>query len=190
MEQQTVTNNNQKSRKEVLEWLETIVLCITAVVLVLTFCFRMVGIDGSSMENTLLDEQRVIISGAFYQPSQGDIVVISRDYMNEGQEPIIKRIIATEGQEVYLDCENDVVYVDGVALDEPYVFSERDPLVAERLAIENPHRVKEGHVFVLGDHRDVSKDSRAVGDIDARYILGRAVLRVYPFNQIKVLTNE
>jgi signal peptidase I len=187
-----IMENENKLRKELLEWLETIVISVVCVVLVITFLFRMVGISGASMEETLHGSDRVIISGAFYTPKQGDIVVVSRDYMVEEDgttpEPIIKRIIATEGQEVYLDFDNNTVYVDGQALDEPYV---KGIMGEGQIPIPNPHVVKEGCVFVLGDHRTVSKDSRTadVGDIDCRYILGKAIVRVYPFDQIKVLAN-
>lgn len=192
METQTTEKLN-KSRKETVEWLSTLVVSILVVVLLFTFCFRMVGISGSSMENTLQSQDRVIIRSAFYTPEAGDIVVLSRDYITEedgtSPEPIIKRIIATEGQEVYLDFENNKVFVDGVALEEPYV---KGVLTEGRLPIQNPHVVKEGCVFVLGDHRTVSKDSRTaeVGDVDSRYILGKAMVRIFPFTDMKGLWNE
>lgn len=175
-----------------MEWLDTLVSAIIIVVLLFTFFFRMVGISGSSMEDTLQDGDRVIISTAFYTPRQGDVIVVSRDYIKdengESPEPIIKRIIATEGQEVFLDYENNCVYVDGELLDEPYV---KGFLSKSSNPIQNPHVVEEGHVFVLGDHRTVSHDSRAaeVGDIDCHYILGKAVLRIYPFSDFKVITH-
>ncbi len=192
METQTTEQIN-KSRKETVEWLSTLVVSILVVVLLFTFCFRMVGISGSSMEDTLQSQDRVIIRSAFYTPQVGDIVVLSRDYITEedgtSPEPIIKRIIATEGQEVYLDFENNKVFVDGVALEEPYV---KGVLNEGRVPIQNPHMVKEGCVFVLGDHRTVSKDSRTaeVGDVDSRYILGKAMVRIFPFTDMKGLWNE
>lgn len=201
MENQTAplpVNTEEKKRSELLDWLDTIVVSVVVVVLIFTFIFRMVGISGASMQDTLQSNDRVILYSAFYQPKVGDIVVVSRDYLtNEdgtSPEPIIKRIIATEGQEVYLDYDNNQVYVDGVALEEPYLSEDsmKTILTPGRIPIENPHTVADGCVFVLGDHRTVSKDSRTaeVGDIDKRYILGRAVLRVFPFDEIKVLTHE
>ncbi len=181
------------SKKETVEWLSTLVTSILVVVLLFTFFFRMVGISGSSMENTLQNNDRIIIRSAFYEPEAGDIVVLSRDYIKEDDgtspEPIIKRIIATEGQEVFLDFDNNLVYVDGVALAEPYV---KGVLNEGRIPIQNPHVVKEGCVFVLGDHRTVSKDSRTaeVGDVDSRYILGKAMVRIFPLNEMKGLWNE
>lgn len=194
METNTATNLVTDKRKaEWLDWLDTVVISILAVVLVFTFLFRMVGISGASMEDTLHTQDRVILMSAFYTPKVGDIVVVSRDYLTEedgsSPEPIIKRIIATQGQEVYLDYENNKVFVDGVEQAEPYV---KGITVPGRIPIENPHTVQEGCVFVMGDHRTVSKDSRTadVGDIDQRYILGKAILRVYPFDKMKVLVNE
>ncbi|MBR6549493.1 MAG: signal peptidase I [Clostridia bacterium] len=173
-----------KARKEALEWLEMFVVSVLVVVLLFTFVFRMVGISGSSMENTVFENERVLIRSAFYTPEQGDIVVISRDYMQKKDDPIIKRVIATEGQEVYLDFESNTVYVDGVALNEPYV---KGSLSMGSGMQNNPHVVAENCVFVLGDHRSVSLDSRAMGDIKEEYILGKAFLRVYPFESISVL---
>ncbi len=184
MEQQPIAKKVNKQQKEVLEWLEMFVVSILIVVLAFTFFFRMVGISGSSMEQTVFNGERVIIFSAFYQPKQGDVVVVSRDYLLQEKEPIIKRIIATEGQEVYLDHENNKVFVDGKELNEPYVYSQYDPLVPEGIMVENPHVVQEGCVFLMGDHRDVSLDSRATGDIDQRYILGKVLLRVFPFEKI------
>ncbi len=191
-----VTAAAGKAKTEVLDWLDTVVISVLAVVLVFTFVFRMVGISGGSMQHTLEDGDRVIIMSAFYAPRQGDIVVISRDYLadenGESPEPIIKRIIATEGQTVYIDYANDRVLVDGVALEESYVCTEDGTATSGRIMAQNPYVVEPGKVFVMGDHRLVSRDSRAadVGAIDQRYILGRAVLRVYPFNQIEVLTDD
>ncbi len=191
--EETAKSPKKDSKKETVEWLSTLVTSILVVVLLFTFCFRMVGISGSSMEETLQNQDRIIIRSAFYTPEVGDIVVISRDYIKEedgsSPEPIIKRIIATEGQEVYLDFDNNKVFVDGVALDEPYI---KGVLTPGRIPIQNPHVVKEGCVFVLGDHRTVSKDSRTadVGDVDSRYILGKAMVRIFPLTDVKGLSNE
>ena len=193
MEEKLYQPKGEISKKETVEWLSTLVVSILVVVLLFTFCFRMVGISGSSMENTLFDSDRVIIRSAFYTPKNGDIVVVSRDYIvnqdGSSPAPIIKRIIATEGQKVYLDYENSKVYVDDVLLDEPYV---NGALSKPAMPIKNPHVVKEGCVFLLGDHRDVSHDSRSalVGDVDSRYILGKAMVRVFPLTDIKGLWNE
>ncbi len=187
--------NAARRRSDAIDWLETIAYSAITVILLFTFLFRMVGISGSSMEDTLFTNDRVIILSAFYSPTPGDIVVVSRDYMTEADgstpEPIIKRVIATEGQTVYFDYDANQVYVDGQLLNEPYV----KPGSITRPGmepIENPHTVAKGCIFVMGDNRTVSKDSRTatVGDIDRRYVLGRAVLRVFPVSDFSLLTNE
>lgn len=180
----------KKPIREMFEWLDVVVASIIAVVIIFTFVFRIVAIDGPSMMNTLLDGERVIISNLFYEPKRGDIVVISRNTDNSNvtgsyDEPIIKRIIATEGELVNIDFNSGVVYVDGVALDEDYTL---EPTYRS-FDITFPVRVKENCVFVLGDNRNDSMDSRSsqIGDngmIDEKYILGQAILRVFPLNKI------
>ncbi len=177
------------TKRDIFEWLEVIATAMVAVVVVFTLVFKVVTIDGGSMRETLHDDDKVVISNLFYTPKQGDIVVISRNidnsYENESQAPIIKRVIATEGQIVDIDFRSGIVYVDGVALDEPYT---RTPT---NLAydITFPVMVDDGCVFVLGDNRNDSHDSRSSyignnGMIDTRYILGKAILKVFPFSEI------
>ena len=175
----------------IFDWLEVLVHAIIAVVICFSFLFRIATIDGPSMENTLHNGERVIISNLFYTPKVGDIVVISRNKensvytMNESNTPIIKRIIATEGQTVDIDFEEGIVYVDGIALDEPYTKTPTN----KKWDIDFPVTVDEGCIFVLGDNRNDSLDSRDArigeyGMIDTRYILGHAVYRVFPFDKI------
>lgn len=188
------SDENKSSLKAfIFDWLEVLVHAIIAVVICFSFLFRIATIDGPSMENTLHNGERVIISNLFYTPKVGDIVVISRNKensvytMNESNTPIIKRIIATEGQTVDIDFEEGVVYVDGIALDEPYT---KTPTTLKHSDnIDFPVTVDEGCVFVLGDNRNDSLDSRSArigeyGMIDTRYILGHAVYRVFPFDKI------
>lgn len=175
----------------IFDWLEVLVHAIIAVVICFSFLFRIATIDGPSMENTLVDGERVIITKLFYEPKVGDIVVISRNEKNsiftasENNAPIIKRIIAMEGQTVDIDFETGIVYVDGVALDEPYTKTPTN----RKYDIQFPVTVDEGCVFVLGDNRNESLDSRSsdignYGMVDTRYILGHAVFRVFPLNKM------
>lgn len=175
--------------KEAFEWLEVVVSAMLAVVIIFTFVFRVATIVGGSMKDTLYNGEKIIITDWFYTPKVGDIVVVSRNARNEyqaedGEGPIIKRIIATEGQTVDIDFEKGIVYVDGVALDEPYT---RTPTNLH-YDVQFPVRVPDNHVFCLGDNRNESLDSRSTrigngGMIDERYILGKAVFRVYPFER-------
>ncbi len=170
--------------REVYEWMDSLVVAIVAVVLLFTFVFRVVGVDGTSMLQTLQDSDRVVISHWFYTPSYGDIVVISRNYQNDESlemtkqtEPIIKRVIATEGQEVDIDFEAGTVKVDGQLLVEDYVNTPTNV----SYDISFPVTVPPGCVFVMGDNRNGSLDSRSssIGMIDTRYILGRAYVRIW-----------
>ncbi len=189
LNEQSINADNKTSLKEfIFDWLEVLVHAIIAVVICFSFIFRIATISGPSMENTLLDGERVIISNLFYEPKVGDIVVISRNKensvytMNDRNTPIIKRIIATEGQTVDIDFDEGVVYVDGIALDEPYTKTPTNRFYD----VEFPITVDEGCVFVLGDNRKDSIDSRStdIGQIDMRYILGHAVYRIYPLDKI------
>ena len=146
--------------------------------------FRMVIVVGDSMNQTLVDGDRImLISGTLYRnPKQGDIVVVSKDSFRGG-ECIVKRVIATEGQKVDIDFENRIVYVDGVALNETYVYFDAydtRPMIQEGITF--PLIVEEGCVFVLGDNRNDSTDSRSpiIGQIDCREILGKAVFVLFP----------
>ena len=186
-----IIDKKTQFKKDIFDWIEVLVHSILIVVLCFSFLFRIATIDGPSMMNTLHDGERVIISNLFYKPKVGDIVVISRNKensvftINSSNTPIIKRIIATEGQSVDIDFEKGIVYVDGIALDEPYA---RTP-TTRKFDIDFPVTVDEGCVFVLGDNRNDSMDSRdsrigEYGMVDTRYILGHAVYRIFPFNKI------
>ena len=180
---QSENNNGEKkkvsSAKNVLDYLHDFVTLLSAVLLVLLLLLRIVVVSGDSMKNTLIDGDYIILlSNVFYSnPEQGDIIVASKDSFKNG-EPIIKRIIATEGQEVDIDFDAGIVYVDGVALDEPYTLTNTNLQEGVRFPVE----VQEGCVFVMGDNRNGSKDSRnpEIGQIDCREILGKAVFLAFP----------
>ena len=181
----------QKLFYYILESIDVFVSAIIAVIILFIFVFKVPTIDGDSMNDTLFNGERIVISNMFYKPKCGDIVVISRDYDNipgvteRSAMPIIKRVIATEGQTVDIDFEAGVVYVDGVALQEDYT---RTPTNLS-YDIKFPVTVKENHIFVLGDNRNNSLDSRSSqigegGMIDTRYIMGKALIRIFPFDKI------
>ena len=177
--------------KQVVEWVEVLSIAIIAVVIIFCLVFRVATISGDSMKNTLIHNDKVIITNLGYEPKQGDIVVISRNAENSleaqnlSNEPIIKRVIAIGGQTVNIDFEQGIVYVDGVALKEDYILA---PTV-DRGDVQFPLYIPEGSIFVLGDNRPESLDSRYSqigigGIIDERYVLGHAVFRIFPFNKI------
>ncbi len=176
--------NSKKIKGEVFEWLDVMVVAMVAVVLIFSFFFRIATIVGDSMLQTLHEGEKVFISDVAYRPKIGDIVVISRNHTNsvadekESELPIIKRVIALGGQIV--DLRDGEVYVNDYKLEEPYL-ADGVKTYAKQSGVEFPHEVPMGCVFVLGDNRDVSLDSRLLGDINTDYILGRVMFRLFPF---------
>ena len=166
-------------QKTILDYLHDLVGLIAVIMLVFSLLFRVVIVDGPSMNDTLVHGDWLLLLGNFLygEPEAGDIIVASKDSFGDG-EPIIKRVIATEGQEVNIDFFNGIVYVDGVALAEPYTLTPTN--LQEGMSF--PLIVDENCVFAMGDNRNKSKDSRSteIGLIDSREILGRAVFLFYP----------
>lgn len=171
----------------VFHWISGIVAVLSLFFLVVTFFFRPVTVAGPSMEPTLHNGDRLFVYSLGYTPCRGDIVVIGTP--DNSLEPIIKRIIATENQTVDIDYIKEEVFVDGVRIEEDYIKGMTKAAINE---IEYPYTVPEGHVFVMGDYRDESRDSRCktVGAIDEDRIVGRAVLRFYPFSSFNVIIHK
>ena len=170
-----ITSGGKQGEKEnFLNYLHDLIYILAVVLLLCLLCFRVVVVSGSSMYDTLLDgDYLLLISNVFYQnPRQGDIVVASKDSFDNGA-PIVKRVIATEGQTVDIDFGTGIVYVDGVALEEDYTYTMTN--LDEGTSF--PQVVEKGHVFLMGDNRNKSKDSRSpeIGQVDEREILGKAI---------------
>lgn len=164
--------------KNTLLYLHDVVFLLGIGLVILLLCFRIVVVSGSSMKNTLVDgDYLLLLSNTFYrEPQQGDIIVAAKDSYENGT-PIVKRVIATEGQTVDIDFINGIVYVDDAALEEPYVSSD---MLHEGVVF--PLVVEPGSIFVMGDNRYVSQDSRSpeIGLIDRREVLGKAILLFLP----------
>ena len=175
---QKIKLNNNTVTSTVFDWLGSLVMSLVIVLLVMTFGFRIIDVDGKSMEPTLIDTDKVLITNLFYTPHQGDIVIISHG--EEYEKPLIKRVIAIAGQELRLDYENNAVYVDGEKLDEPYI--QGITLKGDVPEEELNGIVPEGKVFVMGDNRAISLDSRyrKIGFIDESYIIGKAQIDIIP----------
>ena len=173
-----------KGIRILFEWLEEIVVALTIVILILTFVFRVVTVSGGSMEPSYIDGERLIVANHGSKIEQGAVVVLT----NVLDEPIIKRVIATEGQTVDIDYTTGIVYVDGVAVDETQYGLQNGITTSLSSAYEPmvfPQTVPKNCVFVLGDNRSVSRDSRYadIGMVDARHILGEAVFAIYPLDR-------
>ena len=165
------------ARSEAFEWALTLISALLLVVLTFTFLLRTVVVDGDSMNPTLQDGNMLIASRLFYTPAFGDIVVITQP--NAHGKVLIKRVIATEGQTVFVDTENDIIYVDGAAVDDSFLGEAMNTSYGN----EGPFVVPEGCVYVCGDNRNQSYDSRSasLGFVRTDYIGGRIVFGLSPF---------
>lgn len=176
------TSGLGKGTKSCYEWMEAIIPALILIMVFFTFVIRSITVSGPSMIPTLEDQYKVWVSCIGYTPHQGDVVVVdgAGTALNE---VIVKRVIATEGQTVDIDFMNGIVYVDGEPLDESAYIE--NGITRNQYDVEFPQTVPAGHVFVLGDNRPVSMDSRdsMVGMIDQRYIIGKVQLVYQPFSE-------
>ena len=167
------------------EWLQLVMGCVLAAVVLFNCFARLTRVDGHSMDPTLQDGEMMLIWSLGYQPEQGDIVVLTKTAQDTlpqvKDKAIVKRVIAVEGQTVDIDYTTGTVYVDGTPLDEPYIngpmYLPGDPMMW------GTHwEVPEGSIFVMGDNRNGSTDSRheLLGTIDEDYVLGKVVLALWP----------
>lgn len=178
---------------DICDLIESVLVSVFVVLMLFTFVFKIATVEGDSMKQTLHDGDRLILSDINYTPSNGDIVIINAwdahlfgadgavttaDGLNKR---VVKRIIATAGQVLDIDFETGTVTVDGAVLDEPYI---NNLTTRDDRAFSYPITVPDGYVYVLGDNRGVSKDSRhpSVGLVAEEDIVGKVLLRVYPFS--------
>lgn len=178
---ETVSRSNDSmdpnaSRREVYDWIQCVVGALVFCVLLFSFFVRLVDVVGSSMYPTLENSDKIVVSNLFYTPKQGDIIVFRKDEYKD--EPLVKRVIATAGQIVDIDFDKGIVYVDGKALDEPYI---AEP-TREKIDFLGPVTVPENSLFVMGDNRMHSTDSRysVIGCIDRRLVMGKVYFTVFP----------
>lgn len=172
------TTTADKAKMELFDWLQCVVGAVIIGIIIFVFIGRTIGVDGISMMNTLRHNDRIIMSNLFYTPQNGDIIVFQTGCEAFGGSPLVKRVIAIEGQTIYIDFECGRVYVDGILQCEPYIFEPTHT----RANFVGPFTVSPGHVFVMGDNRNHSTDSRdsRIGEIDTRTILGKVLFVAIP----------
>ncbi|MCI9402847.1 MAG: signal peptidase I [Oscillospiraceae bacterium] len=162
-------------------WMQALIGALVFLILTFTLVGRVIGVVGGSMLSTLHEGDLLLLQSVGYTPKQGDVVVLRKSsFMTE---PIVKRVIAVAGQHVQVDYATGQVYVDGEALDEPYINEVMvDPLDPLETVLDVT--VPEGSIYVMGDNRNHSSDSRdeRLGTVDTRYVLGRALWILTPFD--------
>ena len=178
MRERTEKKEEKNRGRDLYEWVQALVCSVLAVVILFTFVIRLIGVDGHYMVTKLQDGARLLVlNSLLYDDYQyGDIVVLRKDTFLD--EPIVKRVIATAGQTVDIDFNTGSVYVDGALLKENYI----NELTYLEEGTEFPLTVPEGSIFVMGDNRNHSSDSRdsRLGTVDTRYVIGKAVFLAFP----------
>ena len=172
---------------DLFEWLQMIMGCVLAAVFIFNCLARLTRVDGHSMDDTLQHQEMMLVWSLGYQPQQGDIVVVNKTTAEFlGGKAIVKRVIALEGQTVDIDYDAGTVAVDGQVLDEPYI---HEAMLCPTYENQTHIEVPEGSIFVMGDNRNHSSDSRDVtlGTVDERYVLGRAVCVLLPFQNFGMI---
>jgi signal peptidase I len=172
------------SVRELYDWIYCLLFALIVCVILFAFVFHVIDVVGSSMVPTLHNGDKMLVSGLLYKPKAGDVVVFKKKEYDPNKA-LVKRVIATEGQEINMDFANGIVYIDGEAIAEPYI----NELTYNKLDFIGPKTVPEGCVFVMGDNRNASVDSRKseIGMLDTRLILGRAYAVIYPLSVLRVI---
>lgn len=168
-----------QARREAYDWIQSLISALLICVLVFVFVIRIMDVNGSSMVPTLKNGDKVLVSGLLYEPDRGDIVVFKKDSYNDNKA-LVKRVIAVAGDTVNIDFDNGIVYVNGEAIEEAYL----DGSTNNKLDFIGPQTVPENCLFVMGDNRNASTDSRdkRIGMVDKRLVIGKVLLVVYPFS--------
>lgn len=187
-EQNSLVEENEPPKKsakrEVLDWIISIVAALAIAFLVREYVFTIVRVDGPSMQPTLEDSDILFVNRFFYEPKNGDIIIFHP--ITNSEVAYVKRVIAVEGQEVNIDPREGTVYVDGVELKEDYI---KAPLKSAGKQNKYPMVVPADHVFVLGDNRNNSTDSRDLGPVSHESIMGKVIFRILPFDEFGSVYN-
>lgn len=167
----------------VFNWVYALVGILCVVFVVFMMFFKVVEVDGASMKPTLNDSEKLLVYSLSYTPEKGDIIIVGST--NKDEPPLVKRVIATENQTVEVNYKTGKVSVDGKVLEEDYITKMTVPDDNE---IEYPYTVPEGCVFVMGDNRNESSDSRSrlIKAVDENHIAGKVIARIYPFSEMTI----
>lgn len=198
-------NGEEKKEKgalrEMLEWIVCIAVAFLVAFVLKTYVMTIAVVDGNSMQHTLHDKERLITWKLGYEPKKNDIVIFEPPASTpERRIYYVKRVIATEHQDVVIDYNESAVYVDGEKIDEPYIKDQvmstigqraitSDPESENNVIVDNVIRavVPEDHVYVLGDNRNNSQDSRTIGFVPEEDIEGKVIFRFWPLNTIGIV---
>jgi len=182
--EETATFDAKNPGKEMYDWIYCLVIALIICVIIFAFFIRVIDVVGTSMNPTLNNSDKMLVSGLLYKPSVGDVVVFKKNEYDP-DKALVKRVIAVEGQEINMDFDKGIVYINGQPIVEDYIL---EPTM-NKLDFIGPKTVPEGCVFVMGDNRNASVDSRKneIGMVDTRLILGKAYFVIYPLSVIRVI---
>lgn len=177
-------------KKEMFEWIQAIVIAVVISFFLKNYVLTLVKVQGESMEPTLQSSDRIYVNRFMYKPDKGDIIIFKP--VSDPKRPYVKRVIATEGDTVYINFETGDVYVNDVLLDEPYILEPTHRYGSYIMMLieqgnyskENPIVIEKDKVFVMGDNRNNSKDSRELGQVSVDDIIGHACFRFWPLDNL------
>lgn len=182
--------------KELIDWVVVIVVALVISFLLSTFVLKFARVQGASMENTLYNNDMLYVNKLMYKPEKGDVVIVKAEDFTPDEPYWVKRVIATEGDTLYINFTTGDVYVNDEIIDEPYI-AEKTKLKGKYInelganySRENPIVIGEGEVFVMGDNRNHSRDSRNEGPIPVEKIEGHAVFRFWPLSEMTTLDHN
>lgn len=197
IEQEPVTQSKKINwKKELLEWVASILIAVVLAFTIREFVFTLVKVQGESMEPTLHNSDRLYVNRLFYTPEKGDVVIFVPH--SDPDHPYVKRVIATEGDTVYIDFETGDLYLNDKLVEEPYIKEKTirngryilNLMAKGKYSKENPIVIQPGHIFAMGDNRNNSKDSRELGQVPVDEIMGGAVFRFWPLDGIGSVHQE